>query len=438
MMLPDPVSDEGTAYQACLDAIFVDFLGKRERRAGRHDRESRDPSLILDLARQLDLLPDRRRVIRVTGSKGKGTTARLAAAWLQRQPVGPVGLFVSPNELDQEDRIRLDGVPLPRADLVRLYGGLRPHLAALPVGGRHYLSPFGIFLLIALAWFKERKAGALVLEAGRGAAFDEVGRLPARVGVLTALFPDHADQIGPTLADIARNKLAIADGATVTVLGPGVPDRLASLGLGTPPGAAVVTDGESDDGLPRWVARDRAIAETAGRALLAGLGQAIRPAPSPPVVTASFGTLSIPGPGGPRRWIYDGTIALDSLDRAWFAGLRAAHPRLLALVCLSDQKSHAPLIDWLRAQGVVVAVVVLEGLDLHRFDAVRQRYAGLLTAPVGFTDADGVLAVADCLIVEHRPDAVLALGLQPFLRLLKQGARRRGVPLGPAPLAGGG
>lgn len=102
------------AYADCLDRIFESFFESRPARAGRHDRETRDPRIILDIARAEGLLPAPGRTLRITGSKGKGTVARLAAAWLGAQPapgLGRIGLFVSPNEVEQRDRIRIDGEP---------------------------------------------------------------------------------------------------------------------------------------------------------------------------------------------------------------------------------------------------------------------------------------------------------------------------------------
>lgn len=55
--------------------------------------------------------PDR--CIRVTGSKGKGTTARLCAERLTAtRPGERIGLFVSPEEFEARDRIRIDGEPI--------------------------------------------------------------------------------------------------------------------------------------------------------------------------------------------------------------------------------------------------------------------------------------------------------------------------------------
>ncbi|MEO3435060.1 hypothetical protein [Inquilinus sp. CAU 1745] len=405
-----------TDYQSCLDAIFESFLGSRPARLGRHDRDIRDPRAILDIAARHDLLSPPERTVKITGSKGKGTTARLAASWLGAQGVGPVGLFISPNEIDQADRIRIDGEPIGHADFVRLYRRFEPELADLgkAFGPARYLSPFGIFLLIALAWFKEREIRYFVLEAGRGAAFDEVGRLPAHLAVVTSLFTDHADQIGPTLGDIARNKMAIAEGTRRTILGPDVPGILRDNGIAEPPDAKIVAPPPATGELPRWVALDLAIARMAGRTLIGWNGDSERRSDCP-VVTGSFGRLS---------WrsvplTYDGSIRFQDFDRDGFEAFVRHHPSTLVVHSWSDQKDGAPFLAWFREKGVATRAVALSNLDMHTY-----RSSGDEAATVDFTDSTALGAVFDAFVDELRPDGIYALGIQPFLRLLKQAAGR--------------
>ncbi|MFD0388991.1 hypothetical protein ACFQ4K_16260 [Tistrella bauzanensis] len=149
-------------------------------------------------------------MILVTGSKGKGSTARLIAAG-QTAAGRRTLLFTSPEDMTPLDRIRIDGTVIAAADAIGAYQMLRTSLraveASLPAG--EALSPFGQFLLLALAHARRSAVDRLVLETGLGAADDEAGRLAAAIGVVTAILPEHLDRLGPDIDDVARAKLDI-------------------------------------------------------------------------------------------------------------------------------------------------------------------------------------------------------------------------------------
>ncbi len=56
----------------------------------------------------------------VTGSKGKGSTARMVDACLRAAARGPVGLYVSPHLERIEERVCVDGVPVAGEELILL------------------------------------------------------------------------------------------------------------------------------------------------------------------------------------------------------------------------------------------------------------------------------------------------------------------------------
>ena len=142
-----------------LDEIYRSYLRARPLVAGRFDRDVRHPEIVWRIALSLDLLPPPSRVIKIAGSKGKGTTARFAADLVaQAKPDARVGLFVSPHEIQQTDRIRLDGAPMAADEFCRtvdrISAAVREEEAALPPG--QYISPVGYFLLIALDWYRRQ------------------------------------------------------------------------------------------------------------------------------------------------------------------------------------------------------------------------------------------------------------------------------------------
>ncbi len=152
----------------------------------------------------------------VVGSKGKGSTAALLASLLTAAGAGPVGLFTSPHLVSPLERVRVDGRAVPERLFLDAVGAVAPHVEALErsVSPGSYLSPLAVYLAAASLCFRSLGVRLAVLEAGRGGMLDPVNAVPHRWAVITEVFAEHVDALGPTLADIARHKAG--------VIGPGV------------------------------------------------------------------------------------------------------------------------------------------------------------------------------------------------------------------------
>lgn len=126
-----------------------------------------------------------------------------------------VGRFLSPHVEDFRERIAVDGEQIAAAsvvDFVARHAGLAPEDADTDP------SFFEWTLAMALAEFARHDVAWGVFEAGVGGASDATQVLNGpnlRLVVLTNVTPDHLDTLGPTVADIARDKAAAA--------APGVP-----------------------------------------------------------------------------------------------------------------------------------------------------------------------------------------------------------------------
>jgi dihydrofolate synthase/folylpolyglutamate synthase len=404
------------SFQRALDEIFAGYLRAKPALVGRLDRETRTPEAIAGLARRLGLAPGPDRLVRVTGSKGKGSVTRLVAAALSAAlPGEPVGRVTSPEEVGHTDRIHLDGAPIPEADFARIWDGLRGEVEAaaraLPPG--RYLSPSGLFLLVGLAWFRERGARHLVVEGGRGVRWDEIGQFPSRVGVLTAILREHAEYLGPGIEDIAADKLSILEGSARAVLGP-----LARPWA--PAGAAFVAagggegEGAREGDAPAWVAEDAAIAEAAATAYLDRPAPVPRPLPNLP----SFGRGRIGG----IDLTYEGLIARDSFDARFWRRELAGGPALV-LLSLPDDKDVAGVEAGFAQLGLAVRHLALHG-ERGRLSHAAAEATGRVAARLPFDDAPALAALlprlaAEAGVAPGRGRLALA-GTQTFLRLLKR------------------
>ncbi len=168
----------------------------------RRDGRARDPRVAAEaLARWGRPLPPA--TLHVVGTNGKGTVAYALAAMATAQGLR-TGRFTSPHVEDLRERVAVDGQPPSRADVVRFVDRARARAE----------SGLGFFewtLLWAIDTFADAAVDVAVVEAGVGARFDATLALPNVVGtVLTNVDLDHVDTLGPSLADVARDKAAVA------------------------------------------------------------------------------------------------------------------------------------------------------------------------------------------------------------------------------------
>ncbi len=179
--------------------------------------ETRDVSRAGELAELLGVRPPRTPVLTVVGSKGKGTTATYASAWLAAAAVRVVTV-TSPSLRSDTERIRVNGTAVSVEELRGLAGRLETAMKSLPRRREGYLSPSGLFTLAGLLHADTIAADAVVLEAGMGGASDEAGLFPPAVVAITEIFAEHVGVLGDTPAEIAADKAAVATPATSAIL----------------------------------------------------------------------------------------------------------------------------------------------------------------------------------------------------------------------------
>lgn len=154
--------------------------------------------------------------IQITGTNGKTSTARLAAAML-RHSGATVGLYTSPELERYPERIEIDGRPVSDREFAT--GVDAAFDAAESLGGAVVPTEFELLTAAACWLFRERGVDAAVLEVGMGGRWDATSVVSPRVAVITTVDLDHVEVLGRTVEAIAAEKAAIVARASVAVLG---------------------------------------------------------------------------------------------------------------------------------------------------------------------------------------------------------------------------
>lgn len=165
-----------------------------------------------------------RKSIAITGTNGKGSTARFVTA-----AIGATGLkagcFTSPHLFDVRERFTLGEAMIAREDFDRHAKTVLEFNAAQPEGDR--IGAFEFLFLLAVLWYQETKPDVIVWEAGIGGRYDPVRSVCATVSALTSIELEHTELLGATEELIAYDKVdALAPGGTV-ILSPSIDARLA-------------------------------------------------------------------------------------------------------------------------------------------------------------------------------------------------------------------
>ncbi|MES9542954.1 hypothetical protein [Actinomadura sp. NPDC000600] len=310
------------------------FFREWERRA---PGETRDIGRARALARALGLLAPGVPVLTVVGSKGKGTAATYASAFL-----GAAGLRVctvtSPGLRSHRDRIRMDGRAVSPEELAFLADALDEAVTALPPPSGGYLSPSGLFTIAGVLHARRAGADALVLEAGMGGRSDEVALFPPDVAAITPVFREHAGVLGDTEAEIAEEKLGVAGPHARVLSAPQSAEvaRVLAAAEFVEPG----TSGIPPDLLPAGLGRAAAELGVAAARRLPGVAE-----PPAGAVRDVLSTIVLPGrlswhdvPGSATRVLVDSAIDRTGIAAALAAARKAWGTIDHAVVCLPDHK----------------------------------------------------------------------------------------------------
>lgn len=175
------------------------------------------PALANDWGRGLD-------AIKVTGSNGKGSVARLTAGLLAALGLES-GQFTSPHLLRFNERIECGGQTISDEDLCAAAARFEAAEAALlSAWPDEQVGAFEAFTTVAMDWFAARRPAALVLEAGVGGRYDATRAVPGNVAALTSVDLEHADILGDRLELIAYDKADLCPDGGTLVLGRLAPD----------------------------------------------------------------------------------------------------------------------------------------------------------------------------------------------------------------------
>jgi len=151
--------------------------------------------------------------IRIAGTNGKGSTAFMLAAALQRAGLS-TGLYTSPHIVFFNERIRINGVPVASDELLAKLQELMP--IALHCGASY----FEMATALALYCFSDAGVDVEILEAGVGARLDATTAVPADMALMTPIALDHQAWLGNSLADIASEKACAMDGCAYAISAP--------------------------------------------------------------------------------------------------------------------------------------------------------------------------------------------------------------------------
>jgi dihydrofolate synthase/folylpolyglutamate synthase len=163
--------------------------------------------------------------IHVVGTNGKSSTVRMAAVLLERHGLC-AGAYLSPHLVSFAERIRVGDRDLDDA----AFGAAVQRAAraaelverTLPADER--ATQFELLTAAAYSELAERGVDVAVVEAGLGGRYDATNTIPSRVAVLTNVGLDHTRWLGPTIRDIAREKLAVVRDRATLVVGELHPD----------------------------------------------------------------------------------------------------------------------------------------------------------------------------------------------------------------------
>jgi dihydrofolate synthase/folylpolyglutamate synthase len=158
--------------------------------------------------------------IHVVGTNGKSSTARMIAAILERHGIR-TGAYLSPHLISYPERVEVSERDIDDEDFaaaVERAAWATEHVNRTLAEDDHVTQ---FELLTAAAFWELAQQGVelAVIEAGLGGRFDATNVIAAGVCVLTNVGLEHTRWLGPTVRDIAAEKLAVVPAQSTLLVG---------------------------------------------------------------------------------------------------------------------------------------------------------------------------------------------------------------------------
>lgn len=155
-------------------------------------------------------------LVHVAGTNGKGSVCAYLSAVLSAAGYR-VGRYTSPHLVSWRERITVNEQPIAREVLL---ARLEQVVAAIDPTQP---SPTQFEVVTAAAWrhFAEEEVDLAVMEVGLGGRLDATNVVDTPlVSIITSLSREHWQRLGPTLADIAREKAGVLKPGRPAIVGP--------------------------------------------------------------------------------------------------------------------------------------------------------------------------------------------------------------------------
>ena len=163
------------------------------------------------------------RVIHVTGTNGKGSTARMAEAICRAYGMR-TGLYTSPHLERINERIAIDGQSLSDDDFVDTWDQVKDLVDLVDMkmeqAGKPRMSFFEVLTAMAIWKFADAPVDVAVVEVCMGGAWDATNVLNADAAVIGPVDMDHMQWLGDTVEQIAAEKAGIIKPGCTAVIGP--------------------------------------------------------------------------------------------------------------------------------------------------------------------------------------------------------------------------
>jgi dihydrofolate synthase/folylpolyglutamate synthase len=381
--------------------------------------------------------PERQfRSIHVVGTNGKSSTTRMIAEIVSQHGLR-TGAYLSPHLQSFAERIRVDGHDITEAQFGTAVGRARRAAALVDRNAEpdDEVTQFEALTAAAYSELARQQVQVAVIEAGLGGRYDATNVIPSSVTVLTGVGLEHTRWLGPTIADIATEKVDVLQPGTTLVLGADLdPDAVAVARRVAGERAATVVEAGIDPGVPvgapgAYQRRNFALARAAAQAYLGPL--------DPEAVAAAAAVVRVPGrlqqiDSEPLTLVDgahnpDGTRALaESLPE-----LVGGDHRVVAVVSILDDKDAAGMLAGLFGGAVTIDAIVLTSSQNPRAlpPGTLQSLTRQLQGPPAEIVSDPSRAVTRARELAGRDGVVIVTGSIYLIAEMLAGGRRENASI---------